>query len=193
MNIVIGIIVLVVCAIGAISVVRWVFEQRHKLFSNKSPQTTQTSFTPRYAEDVLESVRDRINNPMPTIVLWSLVAIFCLFKTAEQSLAFIALIICCWYVPALLVFGPASRRGERERDELNAHSRFEYMNSVKKAEEAMKALRDKWSKLAPEERRHQEMLHQIEVTARRNQIETDVAIDSAVASLEHQIRIHHRW
>lgn len=193
MNIVIGIIVLVVCAIGAVSVVRWVFEQRHKLFSNKSPQTTQTSFTTQYAEDVLESVRDRINNPMPTIVLWSLVAIFCLFKTAEQSLAFIALIICCWYVPALLVFGPASRRSKREWDKLNAHSRFEYMNSVKKAEEAMKALRDKWSKLAPEERRHQEMLHQIEVTARRNQIETDVAIDSAVASLEHQIRIHHRW
>lgn len=188
MNTVIGIVVLVVCAIGAVSVVRWIFEQASKMISRNSSNPSQKSFSAQYVEDVLNSVRDRIRNPVPTIVLWSLVAIFCLFKTAEQSFAIVTLVICFWYLPALFFWGPASRKSAREHEELRAKMRIKAINAAKKTEEAMKALRDKWAKLEPEERRHQEMLHKIEVTAMRNQIETDMAIDSAVASLEQQIR-----
>lgn len=101
MNTVIGIVVLVVCAIGAVSVVRWILDQAPNLFSRKPPNSSQKSFSDQYIEDVLSSVRDRIRNPVPTIVLWSLVAILCLFKTAEQSFAIVALVICFWYLPAL--------------------------------------------------------------------------------------------
>jgi len=193
MKTVIGVIVLVVCAIGATSVVRWLFEQWLRQFSKKSPQTFQKSFTAQYVEDVLSCIIDRIKHPMPTIVLWSLVGITCLFKTAEQSIAIVALIICFWYLPALFILGPASKKSERENNKQKALSQLAYASAAKKAEEAMQALRDKWAKLAPEERRHQEMLHQIEVAARRNQLQTDMAIDSAVTSLEQQIRTHHRW
>lgn len=188
MKSVLGIIVLAVCAIGAVSVMRWAFEQAPKLFSKKLPSSSPKSFAAQYVEDVWNSVRDRIRNPVPTMVLWSLVAILCLFKTAEQSFAIVALIICFWYLPALFFWGPASRQSSRKHEELRAKLRIKSVNASKKAEEAMKALRDKWAKLEPEERRHQEMLHKIEVTAMRNQIETDMAIDSAITSLEQQIR-----
>lgn len=188
MNTVIGIVVLVVCAIGAVSVVRWILEQAPNLFSRKPANSSPKSFTAQYIEDVLSSVRDRIRNPVPTIVLWSLVGFLCLFKTAEQSFAIVTLIFCFWYLPALFFWGPASRKSAREHEELRAKIRIKSVNAAKKAEEAMKALRDKWAKLEPEERRHQEMLHKIEVTAMRNKIETDMAIDSAITSLEQQIR-----
>lgn len=192
MKSVLGIIVLAVCAIGAVSVMRWAFVQGPKLFSKKLPSSSPKSFAVQYVDDVLDSLRDRIKDPIPTIVLWGLVAMFSLFKTAEQSIAIVALIICFWYLPALFFWGPASRKSAREHEELWAQMRIKSMHAAKKTEEAMKALRDKWAKLEPEERRHQEMLHQIAVTARRNQIETEMAIDSAVTSLEQQIRTRPR-
>jgi predicted RND superfamily exporter protein len=150
--------------------------------------SAKKSFIAQYVEDVFGGLSNRIKNPIPTIFLWCAVGLICLFKTTEQALIIVSLIIILWYLPALFIFGPASRMSARENEKHAADRHLKYMNSEKQAEEAMKILRAQWAKLEPEERRHQEMLHQLEVTARRNQIETEIAIDSAVSSLEYQIR-----